>query len=120
MIDKQSGLLIIAAHQQNPPSISGSSFRVPMVPIVPAISILLNIGLMFHLSLLTWLRFLVWMVIGKYIVSLNANCLPIHSINITWVLLCSLYRLTDLLSVRDSLQQRSHRSINLCRIDGKR
>lgn len=59
-----SGLLIIAAHQQNPPSL-GCTFRVPMVPFVPALSILLNIGLMFHLSMLTWLRFLVWMIVGE-------------------------------------------------------
>ncbi|XP_023318840.1 cationic amino acid transporter 4 isoform X1 [Trichogramma pretiosum] len=58
-------LLVIAAHQQNPPHPDGTdTFRVPMVPLVPALSIALNIALMFHLSMLTWLRFLVWMVIG--------------------------------------------------------
>ncbi|KAG7188581.1 hypothetical protein KM043_008211 [Ampulex compressa] len=57
-------LLIIGAHQQNPPN---GKFRVPMVPLVPALSILFNIGLMFHLSLLTWLRFLVWMIVGMLI-----------------------------------------------------
>ncbi|XP_001606549.1 cationic amino acid transporter 4 [Nasonia vitripennis] len=61
-----ASLLVIAAHQQNPPSL-GCTFRVPMVPLVPALSILLNIGLMFHLSMLTWLRFLVWMIVGLLI-----------------------------------------------------
>ncbi|XP_076180588.1 cationic amino acid transporter 4 [Ptiloglossa arizonensis] len=57
-------LLVIGAHQQNPPT---GKFRVPMVPLVPALSILFNVGLMFHLSLLTWLRFLVWMIVGMLI-----------------------------------------------------
>lgn len=57
-----SGLFVIIAHQQSPPT---GKFRVPMVPVIPALSILFNIGLMFHLSLLTWLRFLVWMVVGR-------------------------------------------------------
>ncbi|XP_015432378.1 PREDICTED: cationic amino acid transporter 4 [Dufourea novaeangliae] len=54
-------LLVIGAHQQNPPN---GKFRVPMVPLVPALSILFNVGLMFHLSLLTWLRFLVYFLYG--------------------------------------------------------
>ncbi|XP_043260021.1 cationic amino acid transporter 4 [Colletes gigas] len=57
-------LLVIGAHQQNPPT---GKFRVPMVPLIPALSILFNVGLMFHLSLLTWLRFLVWMIVGMLI-----------------------------------------------------
>ncbi|XP_033219861.1 cationic amino acid transporter 4 [Belonocnema kinseyi] len=57
-------LFIIHAHKQNPRT---GSFRVPMVPLVPALSILFNIGLMFHLSLLTWLRFLIWMLVGMFI-----------------------------------------------------
>lgn len=59
-----TGLFVIIAHQQSPPT---GKFRVPMVPVIPALSILFNIGLMFHLSLLTWLRFLVWMVVGESI-----------------------------------------------------
>ncbi|XP_011499401.1 PREDICTED: cationic amino acid transporter 4 [Ceratosolen solmsi marchali] len=62
-----ASLLVIAAHQQNPANLTGPSFRVPMVPLVPALSILLNISLMFHLSLLTWLRFFVWMIVGLLI-----------------------------------------------------
>lgn len=57
-----TGLLVIGAHQQNPPN---GKFQVPMVPLIPALSILFNVGLMFHLSLLTWLRFFVWMIVGK-------------------------------------------------------
>ncbi|XP_017886052.1 cationic amino acid transporter 4 [Ceratina calcarata] len=57
-------LLVIGAHQQNPPT---GKFRVPMVPLVPALSILFNIGLICRLSFLTWFRFLVWMVIGMLI-----------------------------------------------------
>ena len=56
-----TGLFVIIAHQQSPPT---GKFRVPMVPVIPALSILFNIGLMFHL---TWLRFLVWMVVGESI-----------------------------------------------------
>lgn len=57
-------LFLIHAHKQTP---SAGSFRVPLVPLVPAMSMFFNIGLMFHLSLLTWLRFLIWMLVGMLI-----------------------------------------------------
>lgn len=61
-----SGLLVIAAHKQNP---STNTFRVPWVPFVPGLSILFNVGLMVHLNALTWVRFLVWMTLGELICS---------------------------------------------------
>jgi APA family basic amino acid/polyamine antiporter len=43
------------------------SFRVPLVPLVPAISIVCCLILMMGLPLLTWMRFLVWLAIGLVI-----------------------------------------------------
>lgn len=40
------------------------SFKVPLVPYVPALSIFCNIELMVHLSALTWIRFFIWMIVG--------------------------------------------------------
>ncbi|KAK9744687.1 Amino acid permease [Popillia japonica] len=40
------------------------SFKVPLVPFIPAISILINLYLMLMLDAQTWIRFGVWMLIG--------------------------------------------------------
>lgn len=55
------GLVVQVAHYQNTRNMS---FKVPLVPFVPALSILCNIELMVHLSPLTWLRFFIWMIVG--------------------------------------------------------
>ncbi|KRT78146.1 hypothetical protein AMK59_8097 [Oryctes borbonicus] len=40
------------------------SFKVPLVPFIPALSILINVYLMLMLDAQTWIRFGVWMLIG--------------------------------------------------------
>jgi basic amino acid/polyamine antiporter, APA family len=40
------------------------SFRVPLVPLLPALSIVCCLILMMGLPLLTWIRFVVWLAIG--------------------------------------------------------
>uniref|UniRef100_A0A0A1WU69 Low affinity cationic amino acid transporter 2 n=1 Tax=Zeugodacus cucurbitae TaxID=28588 RepID=A0A0A1WU69_ZEUCU len=40
------------------------TFRVPIVPILPAISVFINIYLMLQLDVMTWIRFGIWMLIG--------------------------------------------------------
>lgn len=61
----------MAAHEQNTRNLS---FKVPLVPFVPALSIFCNIELMVHLSALTWIRFFIWMVLGM----LMYFCYGIH------------------------------------------
>lgn len=61
----------MAAHNQNTRNMS---FKVPLVPYVPALSIFCNIELMVHLSALTWIRFFIWMVLGM----LMYFCYGIH------------------------------------------
>uniref|UniRef100_A0A0R3RYG8 AA_permease_C domain-containing protein n=1 Tax=Elaeophora elaphi TaxID=1147741 RepID=A0A0R3RYG8_9BILA len=53
--------IIICAHHQNNEQIS---FRVPLVPLIPAASVLINIFLMFHLAPITWVRLAIWLVVG--------------------------------------------------------
>jgi APA family basic amino acid/polyamine antiporter len=40
------------------------SFRVPLVPLIPALSVLASLWLMLNLPAVTWLRFAAWLVIG--------------------------------------------------------
>ncbi|XP_050333480.1 cationic amino acid transporter 3 isoform X1 [Bactrocera neohumeralis] len=40
------------------------TFRVPIVPLLPAISVFINIYLMLQLDVMTWIRFGIWMLIG--------------------------------------------------------
>ncbi|CAI4232965.1 unnamed protein product [Auanema sp. JU1783] len=54
-------LLFITLHHQNSVSLS---FRVPLVPLLPATSMFLNIAMMVHLSVLTWVRLFIWLTIG--------------------------------------------------------
>lgn len=61
----------MSAHHQNTRNMS---FKVPLVPYIPALSIFCNIELMVHLSALTWIRFFVWIVIGM----LMYFCYGIH------------------------------------------
>uniref|UniRef100_A0A915PIS6 Cationic amino acid transporter C-terminal domain-containing protein n=1 Tax=Setaria digitata TaxID=48799 RepID=A0A915PIS6_9BILA len=53
--------VLICAHEQNNEHIS---FRVPLVPLIPAASVLVNIFLMFHLAPVTWIRLAIWLVVG--------------------------------------------------------
>lgn len=55
--------LILIALQ--PQSNNLDSFKVPLVPLLPAISILINIYLMLELDMWTWIRFVIWIAIGK-------------------------------------------------------
>lgn len=52
---------LIAAYNQNT---QGLTFKVPLVPFLPALSIFSNIALMVHLSFVTWLRFFIWVSLG--------------------------------------------------------
>ncbi|XP_056647777.1 high affinity cationic amino acid transporter 1-like isoform X1 [Diorhabda sublineata] len=65
-------ILIISVAIQ-PTSNRDLSFKVPVVPLIPALSILANIYLMLMLDYLTWIRFGVWMAVGLpiYYISLK-------------------------------------------------
>ncbi|KAL3995063.1 Amino acid permease family protein [Acanthocheilonema viteae] len=56
-----TAFILICAHHQNDEQIS---FKVPLVPLIPAISVLVNIFLMFHLAPVTWIRLAIWLVVG--------------------------------------------------------
>ncbi|EJW86865.1 hypothetical protein WUBG_02226 [Wuchereria bancrofti] len=56
-----SAFILICAHHQTNEQIS---FRVPLVPLIPATSVLINIFLMFHLAPVTWIRLAIWLVVG--------------------------------------------------------
>ena len=43
------------------------SFRLPLMPVVPAFGVLASLFLMFQLHWETWLRFVVWLIIGLFI-----------------------------------------------------
>nr|CAD7199989.1 unnamed protein product [Timema douglasi] len=57
------GLILVSITRQ-PTSSKILSFKVPLVPLLPAISILININLMLMLDIHTWIRFGVWMIVG--------------------------------------------------------
>ncbi|CAG9532173.1 unnamed protein product [Cercopithifilaria johnstoni] len=59
-----SAFILICAHHQNNEKIS---FRVPLVPLIPATSVFINVFLMFHLASVTWIRLAIWLVIGLMI-----------------------------------------------------
>ncbi|KAJ8917752.1 hypothetical protein NQ315_005203 [Exocentrus adspersus] len=56
--------VIIMSMVTQPTSNKELSFKVPLVPLIPALSILVNIYLMLNLDPHTWVRFGVWMAIG--------------------------------------------------------
>ena len=43
------------------------TFRLPLMPVVPAFGVLASLFLMFQLHWETWLRFVVWLIIGLII-----------------------------------------------------
>lgn len=49
---------------RQPESKKKLTFKVPLVPWIPALSAFINLYLMFNLSPATWIRFSVWMAIG--------------------------------------------------------
>ncbi|PNF36664.1 hypothetical protein B7P43_G13333 [Cryptotermes secundus] len=55
-------MLFIIGRQPN--SSVKLSFKVPLVPIVPALSVFINLYLMLVLDVYTWIRFGVWLAIG--------------------------------------------------------
>ncbi|VDK54812.1 unnamed protein product, partial [Cylicostephanus goldi] len=55
-------LIFIAGHEQNSQDLS---FRVPLVPLIPALGLLINCFMMAYLAYLTWARFFIWMAIGE-------------------------------------------------------
>lgn len=60
-------MMLILIGMQPTDSISVKSFKVPLVPLIPAISIFVNIYLMLMLDTYTWLFFAVWLVLGEKI-----------------------------------------------------
>ncbi len=58
-----AGVIVLRRKQPERPR----SFRVPLVPLVPALSIVSCLILMMGLPLLTWIRFFVWLAIGLVI-----------------------------------------------------
>ncbi|CAG2057266.1 unnamed protein product [Timema podura] len=56
--------LILFSIARQPTSSKILSFKVPLVPLLPALSILININLMLMLDIHTWIRFGVWMIAG--------------------------------------------------------
>jgi APA family basic amino acid/polyamine antiporter len=58
-----AGVIVLRRKQPERPR----SFRVPLVPLVPALSILCCVLLMMGLPLITWIRFFVWLMIGLLI-----------------------------------------------------
>ncbi|XP_036326317.1 cationic amino acid transporter 2-like isoform X1 [Rhagoletis pomonella] len=57
-------LLVLVAICLQPREAVINTFRVPLVPFVPAISVFINIYLMLQLDVMTWIRFGIWMLIG--------------------------------------------------------
>ncbi|CAH1378518.1 unnamed protein product [Tenebrio molitor] len=57
-------VLVIMSMTTQPKSRKELTFKVPLVPLIPALSILINVYLMLMLDPYTWIRFAVWMVIG--------------------------------------------------------
>ncbi|XP_063926032.1 high affinity cationic amino acid transporter 1-like [Zophobas morio] len=57
-------VLVVMSMTTQPKSRKELSFKVPLVPLVPALSILINIYLMLMLDNNTWIRFGVWMAVG--------------------------------------------------------
>lgn len=57
-------LLTVLIIGRQPTSSVKLSFKVPLVPVVPAVSIFINVYLMLVLDVYTWIRFGVWLAIG--------------------------------------------------------
>ncbi|KAG5878362.1 hypothetical protein JTB14_008722 [Gonioctena quinquepunctata] len=57
-------VLLVMSMATQPTSKKELSFKVPMVPLIPATSILINVYLMLMLDSHTWIRFAVWMILG--------------------------------------------------------
>ncbi|KAJ9588241.1 hypothetical protein L9F63_018405, partial [Diploptera punctata] len=55
-------ILLIIGRQPN--TTVKLTFKVPLVPIIPALSVIINVYLMLVLDKYTWIRFGVWLVIG--------------------------------------------------------
>lgn len=60
------------------------TFRVPIVPLLPAISVFINIYLMLQLDVMTWIRFGIWMLIGKYEYYSRLHALFTQYTNFNW------------------------------------
>lgn len=59
-------LIFLTLLAVQPQSNDLESFKVPLVPLLPALSILINIYLMLELDIWTWIRFVVWIAIGEF------------------------------------------------------
>lgn len=57
-------VIILVSVSFQPKSDSDLSFKVPLVPLIPALSILINVYLMLMLDPGTWIRFGIWMLVG--------------------------------------------------------
>ncbi|CAB3261035.1 unnamed protein product [Arctia plantaginis] len=60
-------VLLVVLYRQPRNDVSGLSFAVPLVPLVPYLSMCMNIYLMVQLDYQTWVRFIIWLVIGYLI-----------------------------------------------------
>ncbi|XP_066260456.1 high affinity cationic amino acid transporter 1-like isoform X2 [Euwallacea similis] len=77
-------IIIVLSLMTQPKSRKELSFKVPLVPLIPALSILVNIYLMLMLDSKTWVRFAVWMAVGLpmyYIGACQRKSIPIKQQN---------------------------------------
>ncbi|RZF47871.1 hypothetical protein LSTR_LSTR010088 [Laodelphax striatellus] len=72
-------LLCLFSIYRQPSHTKSLSFKVPLVPLLPALSIFLNIYLMMLMDNDTWIRFTVWMVVVQF-VSARALVRTYHSL----------------------------------------
>nr|XP_023020567.1 high affinity cationic amino acid transporter 1 [Leptinotarsa decemlineata] len=92
-------VILVMSMATQPTSKKELSFKVPLVPLIPAISILINIYLMLMLDIHTWIRFGIWMALGlpTYYFSLRPysevqkNASPLHENTISKKIVLNYY-----------------------------
>lgn len=63
-----AGLLLLSLFMIHrlPQSPQQLTFKVPLVPLLPAMSILVNVYLMVNMRMITWIQYGIYMAIGKF------------------------------------------------------